>query len=191
MKERTIYLDMDEVISDLAGAILKLFSRDKSCMIPGEWMISKWLGILHDRLWEVIDNEGIDFWLNIEPYPWASELVEKLSLFSRVVIASTPSTTSIWSPSGKMGWLHDFFDDPRFTDYVLIRDKWRLSHGGALLIDDKPSNIEKFTRRPDGAPSGEAILFPAEWHENPISNPVDFVIEKVRKWEERMDESQE
>jgi 5'(3')-deoxyribonucleotidase len=79
------------------------------------------------------------------------DVLKWLRSVSRVVACSTPFAGHIES---KYRFLTRYF---KYEDIVLCKDKWLI--GGDILVDDKPSNIEKF--RTVGK---HAIVFDQPWN---------------------------
>lgn len=129
-----IFLDMDGVLVDLEGGLRKagLHEADYD----------------RDEFWAKIAHLGTDFWANLDPYLWTSELVlaaYKTVGQANVFILSAPSRTCDPVCSGKFMWLRKCL--PEFVDggrVIFAKQKHLLAAPGRLLIDDKRQNCEDF-----------------------------------------------
>jgi len=154
-----ILLDMDEVITDFTQGALILhgFSVEdlEKVRTPGSWDINTPLGLTPGQFWRPINEAGEQFWTDLEPLPWAHEVVDIVeSLFPEEwYIASSPSW-QIDSRTGKIKWLQNFFGK-QFDRFVLTPHKHLMAHSGSVLIDDRDYNVEKFREA-----GGHSIVFP-------------------------------
>lgn len=160
MTNSTIFLDLDGVAVDFVSAALQLFGRElcDAAWPPGQYDIADVLSMDRNSFWESVNGAGVDFWRNLQPYPWFEELYRELSKRGKVCFATSP-TYSPHSAAGKMTWLKDRFGSD-FKDFVITRRKYHLSRAGTLLIDDSDRNVREFIERG----SGKAILFPQIWN---------------------------
>lgn len=171
MDKPVLLVDMDGVLVDFVGGALPYFISDP---VERERILNDWprgvfylpdvLGISKDAFWDTIEEGGTLFWAELEPYPWASYLVQRLSHYGRVVICSTPSRSPA-SVFGKMVWLRKW-NVPGFfagalneRDYVFTPRKDLLARPGTILIDDSPKNVEAFRKA-----GGEAYCFTRPWN---------------------------
>lgn len=168
---RTIFLDMDGVITDFMSAALRRHGReyDPATYPAGEWEIAKFLGCSETAFWKPL--EGFDFWANLEPYPWFQRLLAGLERYGDVVLATSPSHDHM-SPAGKVAWIQKHIST-RFRSFLIGPQKYHMAKPGALLIDDSDKNVEKFV-----AHGGDAIIFPQRWNSlHAVSeDPADYVL---------------
>lgn len=192
----TLLVDMDEVLCDFVGGACQLFGTTKEelhkIQVPGIWDIvaplSLCRGCLHPkmitthRFWGSITEQGEDFWVNLEPLPWANTLVTFIGdlIYSgllahenwHVITAPSKCPTSY---SGKVKWLKNFFGK-EFDRFCITPHKEIFAKSSAILIDDREENIVKFEKS-----GGIGVLFPSrgnrlyEFHDNPIP----YVITKL------------
>jgi hypothetical protein len=122
------------------------------------WSFHLKLGISDNEMWAATRSVS-DWWLNLEPYPWATYLVNSLKEFSDVVYCTSPSLDSDCTRQ-KIDWLrkHGFMSEDK-NDYSLGPFKHLLAKSGAILIDDSETNVNAY--RDSG---GVAWLFPAPWN---------------------------
>lgn len=179
MAIKHIFLDMDGVLTDFVGAVLRLHGQSDllETWPPGERDIPKVLGMSRGAYWKLIDEQGSDFWASLKPFDWFQELIECV----RAVAPFTILTASSLDPgcsSGKVRWLYEHFpkvEGRRFTDYLIGCRKDLLAQPGHVLIDDAESNVDAFE-----AAGGRAILFPQKWNRNhTVTAPLDYVMAQL------------
>jgi hypothetical protein len=121
-----------------------------------------------------------NFWEDIEPYPWMRELLDFLESivgFSHVVICTGPASGNSAEVSAKHDWL---LRHGVRNEVIKIKEKWRLSAPGTLLIDDWERQVDEFITPPRHRRrlwGGLAILFPQPWnrkHEH-CSDPFEYI----------------
>jgi len=169
-EKRNILLDMDEVLSGFFEHALEVLNKATgknvtvNDYIDGntQWEMEKAYGISKDEFWEIIESD-LTFWDDLKMLPWAKELYSFLSAFYEVTIVSTPSPTDAYAWGAKKEWLkRNLGIESR--DIILCAKKELLA-GNGILIDDNPSNIEKFEKA-----GGKGILVPATWNTKGINN---------------------
>lgn len=178
----TIYVDVDETIGDWLGELLSCidigWTRERLAaewakQDPRTWDVFSVLPISEADSWARIHAEGPAFWAEIEPYPWAVDLVS----LCQALAATTLLTSASEHPSsyaGKAQWIDAHF--PGVDHWVGRGCKGRHGRPGALLIDDSPKNCETFRER-----GGKAILFPGLGNElHALANdPMPYVREQL------------
>jgi 5'-nucleotidase len=144
-----IFIDMDQTLNDFTTSFVKtaenILSEDlskKAKNIGKEWGLQDVLFNGHPNknlVTEQIFNTS-GFWLNMEPLPHASEVVQMLSDEHDVYIVTFPWPSSATCFIEKYYWVKKhmpFFD---MSKLIYIKDK-HLLHGD-IIIDDKPSYLE-------------------------------------------------
>lgn len=166
-----IFLDMDGVLCDFASAAFRVHDREFNAdeYPKGQFALEPVLGVTTKQFWDRIDSHGEAFWEQLEPLPWALELVTAVSMLDTVIIATSPSRSPA-SYSGKRRWLQ------RMGLHVLASmfgsEKWLLAQPGRTLIDDAEHNVFPWCRQ-----GGDAILVPQPWnHGQPVPDMADFVM---------------
>mgnify|MGYP001187749547 CR=1 FL=1 len=156
MTKPTIYLDMDGVLVDFVSGAIEATGIDLTHDTWTEWDAYRLKEWSSDQFWAPI-NERLYFWEDLQPYPWAEELLELCKSFGEVVFCSTPSRNPE-SASGKLTWLQQrgWLKD---HDCILMKDKWRLAKPGTILIDDRRDSCALFS-----AHGGKSICFPQPWN---------------------------
>ena len=162
-----IFLDMDGVLCDF---IAPAFAAHGRAFIaeeypPGLFACEEYLGVSTERFWEPIHAQGEAFWSNLEPYPWAFDLVKELEQIDKVVIATSPSR-SPHSYSGKRLWLqrHGLCH----IESMFGKAKWLMAKEGRTLVDDGQHNIDAWMKH-----GGSAVVVPQPW--NPVGRCDDVL----------------
>ncbi len=153
------YLDMDGVITDFVGTLLKMFDKTEDDLALGHFDLGKLIGESNNAIWRAIRAKGENFWTEIEPYPWNAKLIELLEKVSdEIVICTEPDQFVPPSWSGKRWWLNQHL--PGY-EVIMMKSKKRLARPGTLIIDDKETTVNAFTYTAFG---GHGILFPQPWN---------------------------
>jgi 5'(3')-deoxyribonucleotidase len=155
-----LYLDVDEVVVKWVDAALRLTGHDPDDVYrlwdtidPRPWDMFEVIHTSANRTWRAIDEAGAPFWANLEPFPWADELLTLCRSYAETTMLTSPSKHSS-SHAGKADWMANYFGRD-FRDYLLGSCKHRVAHPGALLVDDSPKNCAAFVKA-----GGHALLFP-------------------------------
>ena len=170
-----IFLDMDGVLADWTGSACRLLGRDPAEVYAswpeGCWDITAALGVSGNELWSAVNAAGFEFWASLEPYPWASDLVELCERTAPTTILTSPSRDP-QSLAGKLAWLQAWLGED-FRDYLIGPDKLSCARRGAVLIDDRTSTVRAF-----GARGGAGVEFPALWNprgRSGVGDPVEAI----------------
>jgi 5'(3')-deoxyribonucleotidase len=157
---------MDEVLADFIGAACKVHGVNKQHLqdhrTKGVWSVVEPIGELlkqptfsHAEFWANIRKHGQGFWTNVEPLPWAFEVLDLAQHYAKDdwYILSSPDKHHLCY-SGKVKWLVDVLDvDPHRL--IPFPHKHLLAKRGTLLIDDREVNLSKFA-----SAGGDPMLFP-------------------------------
>lgn len=162
-KKKNILLDMDGVLSNfLLGALNVLnkrldknFTEEEYVSDNGGWDIYDFYGVSRAYFWDAIESEP-DFWLNLEPLPWAKELYEWLCELGDVTIVTSPSLDPDCARQ-KLEWLNKYLGIT--SGQVFIGGRKYLMAGQGFLIDDSVDQIRKFEES-----GGECVLVPGNWN---------------------------
>lgn len=127
---------------------------------PGNYDVAPEIGTTEEELWKKVSEVGESYWTNIEPYPWAKEMYDWLTMQGDVVILTSP-TIDPSCHSGKVKWLYKFTGDDKFRNYLIGNRKEACASPSNLLIDDSEKNIGKFKK---ACPDAKTILFPQPWN---------------------------
>lgn len=154
-----ILLDVDGVLCDFVGGVIKSHNLGIDSSEWSSWDYHKRLGISDEDLWSVT-NDG-KWWTELEPYPWAFDLLGMVKQYADVIFCTSPSL-DYRCPSQKVKWLRDHGFLSTYSNEYQINSHKELNAGsGAILIDDSDSNISKYRRA-----GGRAICFPQPWNLN-------------------------
>jgi 5'(3')-deoxyribonucleotidase len=172
-----IFLDMDEVLADFTGSAIALhgFTRERLELgrPPGEWDITKVLGISQDEFWKPINEKGEEFWKGLKPLPWMYDVLSLVeSLTSDWYVVTSPCRNSCCY-SGKAWWFDKFFPALACDKLIITGHKYLLAKGrSTILIDDRESNVKKFRQA-----GGNAFTFPTRGNNGHAraDNPVDYI----------------
>lgn len=165
-----IFLDMDGVLCDFISAAFSAHGQryDAASYPRGQFQCENILGVTTNEFWRRIDFGGESFWENLDPYPWAMDLVKELRGIDRVVISTSPSRSPA-SYSGKRRWLQKM--GLCHIDAMFGAQKWLMSKPGRTLIDDAEHN--RIVWEQEG---GRVILVPQPWnYAEPVANVVQHV----------------
>ena len=161
-KIKTVFLDMDGVITDFAKGVCKALGKVNP--YPDETRdYTFW------HAWPDISTKDVnaicnqEFWHNLE---WTDDgrdtlraIMDTLGL-EKVYFLTIPMP-NLESASGKMMWINDNL--PVYLGRIIITTrevpKSLLARPDALLIDDKDENVDEFI-----AAGGQGILVPRPWN---------------------------
>lgn len=164
---------MDGVIADFHQGVCDLFGvtlTDSKLPLPWKYAVEKNISELLGRevtpreMWTRINEKTVTegFWLNLNTYPWARDLLHMLKEFAReygmqIIISSNPGDFHL-AFSQKIQWLkHNLDIDP--SDVMLGKHKYLMASDNTFLIDDCDENTNAFAY--DG---GYTYLFPQPWN---------------------------
>jgi 5'(3')-deoxyribonucleotidase len=160
---KQILLDQDGVLADFLSGAIKVLNRAYGRDITleqyskefGRWGTYDYYGITVEQFWKPIDDEH-NFWMNLEPMPWATKLYTALSAIGDVTIVTTPSLDPDCAKQ-KLQWLnyHLGIDSTQ----VFLGARKYLMAGNGILIDDYIKNVSAFQDN-----GGQAILIPSTWN---------------------------
>lgn len=169
-----IYCDLDGVLVNFTKGCQKIFPTWTEPMFKGNDCRAH-LGITDQEFWETIDKYGEEWWANLEPEPWAEELISVVNFYDRDFIILTSPSLSHFAASGKVLWLQKYFNSKRFKRYIITPagNKCLLANKESVLIDDNDKNCMEFREH-----LGYTILFPRSWNEN--HNKEDQKIEHTK-----------
>lgn len=168
-----IMLDMDGVLCDFVGAVMRLHGREfnASDWPRGCWNIHDVLGIPEAVMWERIDAVGPFFWSNLNSYQWAWDLVHAIERSNYNFRICTSPHNSVHSYHGKAVWLERY---GLLSGTVFCHHKHLMAGPDRVLIDDSQDNCASFERA-----GGKALLFPQPWNHSELT--VDEVISTVAR----------
>lgn len=159
MQKYIIVSDMDGVLCDFVGGALRAHGRSETHDSIDTWNFYEKWGMTLEEFLEPC--RSVEFWENLEPYPWAVEMLERISKNFVVFIATAPPDCVEAAGAcavGKYRWLkkHTGID----PGHVMIgARKHLLADPLKILIDDGAHNLVKFQEH-----GGLAIGFKQPWN---------------------------
>lgn len=156
-------LDLDGVMADFVGGVMKKEGIDPSSFVwpeehLGSWDLATALGISTEQMWSGTDT--VSFWRDLQPTPEMEDIKQiVIENFGRdnVAILTSPSQ-SPYSIAGKVYWVEDHL--PEFRKNLLVGSaKHFCAHRDAVLIDDADHNLEAFDRH-----GGYGVIVPRLWN---------------------------
>lgn len=192
MRFGEILLDLDGVVSDFHTSALRAHRRrdilEYGWPIPG-MSLPKALGLNTEdpewktKFWKPIVAD-VDFWADVEPFPWFTELIQMLKQFTGphgVIICTGPASGTAREKVEKMRWLskHGINLEVRFE-----ADKYKLAKPNSLLIDDWDKQVNEFR-----AAGGYGLLFPQPWNDahTHTENRLQYVLDFLNLPKEKLD----
>ncbi len=152
----SIYIDLDGVLVDWHTAACRLFGVDPADIEDkSEHDICGHLGIDEDTLWDRIDQEGEDFWADLDSYGWADQLWKGCCRIAPTCLLTSPSR-AYFSSAGKHKWVREHLGNTR--DFIFTSNKHLLARPGRVLIDDYRKNIQLWRQA-----GGIGMLFRQPW----------------------------
>lgn len=135
-----IYCDMDGVLTDFVrkgrGLGESLFKR----MCSGDLSAQK-------EFWRKVDDAGSDWWATMAWLPGGFYIWETILPFEPVLLTAMPFTGCEKTEVGKRQWARRHLGD-QYADSAIVTfgasGKAKFAEPGALLIDDRPKNVDKF-----------------------------------------------
>lgn len=167
-----ILLDSDGVMANFVNASLKAHNRPETHNDIHKWNYFLDWGITPAQFWAPMMT--YDFWVNIEPYEWAHNLLARLQDIADVTILTAPSSHNPHCASAKAEWFRQHFGLTN-DDLMVGSKKWLMAKPEHVLVDDSPDNIRMFE-----AHGGTGILFPQPWNSAPeIPGDWETIVDRV------------
>lgn len=155
MSKSIILIDYDDVIVDWASPACETMGVDLTHPEKRHQIETVWGGIdayvSEAELWEKIHSEGADWWENLPVLPWGRRLYDEMSKLGEVCFLTAPSDHPSCA-AGKVASIKKHFDT---RNYLIGRPKYLCASKNKILVDDRPSNCEKFI-----AAGGQAFQWP-------------------------------
>jgi len=169
---KSIYLDMDDVLLDTTGAVLKHFNLENpydDINNRGNRGLAELCGMHWKDMWYTLDK---DFWMNIPKLPWCDTLIQfaydKVGKENTYIL--TAPVRSDGCPIAKLNWVEEHYPELQKRT-ILTRGKYGAIESDSILIDDSQENEEEFAER---GKSHLFHLFPA--HSNAKHALVDSML---------------
>jgi 5'(3')-deoxyribonucleotidase len=177
-----VYCDLDGPLVNFVKGAFDLFNQEVPEVWPeNEWNIENILGVSKKEFWKFIDNAGHHFWANLEPTPYFNDLIKLVSDIDPEFHIITSPARNPDSVKGKMIWMQRnlSWSFRRFI-FISSESKHHFAGPGRILIDDKPSNIDQWTKA-----GGNSVLFPCPWNSTEIpedSRMVEYISSQISKY---------
>lgn len=159
----SVFLDLDDVLVDFTGGVLRDAGIDPSRRAEvSEWggqSIARLLNCDSGTMWRVLaaDNFGLTFWRDLAWLEHGRDLFARLVDTASVTIMSAPCHDPN-SAAGKVAWMQREIPS-HARRYALTPCKSVFARPGAILVDDGEHNVEAFRLA-----GGRAFLWPATWN---------------------------
>lgn len=161
----TVLLDMDGVIADWTGSVIRLFDKDPEEVYnnwpEGIFDTSVALGVNSGHMWARINKLGESFWENLEAYDYLDDLFDILPENTYIC---TKIPCSPVAASGKLKWLQKHARHLK-SRFVITTHKHLCANPQTVLIDDHDKNCSLFSLA-----GGKTILVPQPWNMNASQN---------------------
>ena len=152
MPKYQIYCDMDGVLTDFEKRFVtllqqegpKYYSKAIIAQVTRPKHFEKLEG--QEEFWRFIDQYiGLEFWSEMEWMPNGKALWEFIQPYSPIILTS-PSEDNT-SRLGKRLWVREHLVPAPPVEFRFGEAKSDFANENAILIDDKPSNLEAFTSK--------------------------------------------
>lgn len=188
-----IFLDMDDVLADFAGAALSLWDVSKKDVAelhdPRTYHIYEALSavlgynVTPQDFWVRVDSV-LGFWERLPETRFARDLVETVSVYDPQWSVVTSPSQDPYCYIGKALWFKKFLNHPHGAVYgerfFPIRQKYLLAGKDPtrVLIDDRETSVNLFTEY-----GGSAILYPTLFNRlrDFAEDPVGYVMKELHK----------
>lgn len=169
-----IYLDLDGVIYDFNKSAQKLFDIDLEAEIKKTGINLFFTDLMkYPEYVKKINEAGLDFWLNLELFPWAKEMFEFcFEITGGRTYFLTSCGEHFLGASGKLMSIARDFGVSAAVNYTIItRPKYLLAKTRRLLVDDSSMKCNHFIEN-----GGISFVFPSQYLVgNPFKSFKNFV----------------
>jgi 5'(3')-deoxyribonucleotidase len=147
-----IYCDMDGVLTDFENRFVemlkqegpKYYSRETINQVTRPKHFEKLEG--ETEFWNFIDNHlGLEFWSGMNWMPQGKQLWSYIQPYQPIILTS-PSRQNT-SRLGKRMWVKEHLIPAPPVEFRFGASKSDFANEKAILIDDKPSNLEAFAAK--------------------------------------------
>jgi len=155
-----IFMDVDGVLADFAGSVIKYYDLPRIDPPYWDWVIDAYKKKYPDEteksFWAGLEE---DFWINLPELPEAKDILKLVKRFGEPVLLTCPT----WFSAGyRQAWIRKHYPDMFYSNrYIISPGKKYLSAPGRVLIDDSDQNIADWR-----AHGGSGILVPGSYNRN-------------------------
>lgn len=144
----SVFLDMDEVLCNWIKAAclscnIDINNKEIRDTLKETGDINS---IISNRdLWPIINKQGEEWWANLEIFPWAKYLYNRLQHETNLIFFLSSPSREPSCYSGKAKWLLKHFG--KAEDFIPTKHKWLLANSHSLLIDDYQVKLDPFIEK--------------------------------------------
>jgi len=159
-----VLLDLDGVLVNMVGGVCDRFGWTYPVSLTDssqreervDYAVHKVFGVERDSIWPLL---GREFWANLEPLPWAFDVIKALEqrYGENICILTHPVETD-GAIDGKRDWIRKHTPQFRYRQQIGTA-KWFCGSPHHVLIDDHEKNCAEFREA-----RGHSFLFPAPWN---------------------------
>ena len=120
-----------------------------------------------------------EWWLNLEMYPWANNLINRLNNNFPLVFLTSPGTCPM-SGQGKLQWQAKNYPD---IPIVIARHKWVVASSTKVLIDDDDWQLSRFSNAGGHSIKWRNQFELAEFTPKAIEYYIDCIVDKVDRYD--------
>lgn len=162
----SIFFDVDGVIADFVGGVLKQHNREDIPRKDVRWGLEAQLGIAPADFWRPL---GFEFWANLPVLEDGWKLLQQAEWMlgvTNIGLLTSPCDTP-GCIDGKRKWIRQFF--PEYERRTFFGSAKHLFAGPTkILVDDNDDNCRKFMEA-----GGQTLLVPRPWNESRLSSNAD------------------
>jgi len=180
-EEKIILLDMDGVLSCFNKAICDLLDIDiedkkiRDMLKAGKYLDDTDL-TTPEKLWGAVNDKGLEFWSEMEIYPYAKKLYNEMKKIGTVGFLTSPGSC-VFAGTGKMQWIKKHFGEDGLVTMIIGKNKHYCAQPGVILVDDHKKNVNKFKDA-----GGKGFVWPSGLNFIDGDKDVDKVIEELIKY---------
>lgn len=159
MIPRTVYLDMDGVITNFSGGVMERFGINATPDNINQWDWFDNFGLNRQSMNALLSNNR-EFWANLGWTPEGKVLFAVLyQMYGEDLwLLTTPWADNETCKGGKLDWVNK--NIPYMANKVIFSfDKSKFATPWSILVDDREETVEKFK-----AAGGIGILVPRTWN---------------------------
>lgn len=169
--DKRIFIDVDGVLCDWVGGVIKWFNLGipKEILLHWETILDV-LNMKEDELFSRIAYPY--FWEELEPTFEGRRLAVALYSFKPCILTAPARGTATW----RQNWIKKHYKNYYYERRYLIGPaKDYCAHRNSYLIDDYERNVDCFNEA-----GGNGILYPQPWNRNrDIKDKIGYVMDSL------------